>query len=278
MFNQRFILITTVGAVVTGILTWLVTSSVFITPLYRSEALIYVPLTIPSRQIEQQGIGFASDIEIDGHIQIFQSARMRDSLIERYNLAQNLGVDLNETGGLSKLYEKIDSRIKFEKTRFSSVAVIVLNPDPILAAEMANVIVNLGDVIKEDILYENRRKALLQAQQHYENKLQNVQLLEHRIDSLDPSGTGRSSGNEIIRLKNQYATEIQELASRKNHLEMVERDFNTGLPGSYIISQAIPAASPHWPNRKLLVAGSVIAFIFFASVIEIVKQNAKSTG
>lgn len=278
MFNPRFLLLTVAGAVVTGLLTWLVTSSLVITPLYRSEAVIYVPLTIPSRQIEQQGIGFASDIEIDGHIQIFQSARMRDSLIKRYNLAQNLDVDLDETGGLSKLYEKIDSRIKFEKTRFSSVAVIALNPDPVLAAEMANEIVNLGDVIKEDILYENRRKALLQAQQHYENKFQNVKLLEQMIDSLDLSGTGKSSVNELFRLKNQYATEIQELAARKNHLEVVERDFNTGLPGSYIISRAIPAASPYWPNRKLLVTGSVIAFIFLVLVIEIVKQNAKSTG
>ena len=277
MFNLRFLIIMAVGAVATGIITWLVTSPVFITPLYRSEALIYVPLTIPSRQIEQQGIGFASDIEIDGHLQIFQSARMRDSLIERYNLAQNLEVDLNETGGLSRLYEKIDSRIKFEKTRFSSVAVSVLNPDPVLAAEMANVIVNLGDVIKEDILYENRRKAFLQAQQHYENKLQSVKLLEQMIDSLDNSGNNKSTDNEIFRLKNQYATEVQELASRNNHLEIVERDFNTGLPGSYIISQAIPSAKSHWPNRKLLVTGSAIAFIFFLLVIEIIKQNAKST-
>ncbi len=278
MINPRFLIIMAVGAVVTGVFTWLVTLPVFITPLYRSEALIYVPLTIPSRQIEQQGIGFASDIEIDGHLQIFQSARMRDSLIKRYNLDQQLNVDLDETGGLSRLYEKIDSRIKFEKTRFSSVAVIVLNPDPVLAAEMANVIVNLGDVIKEDILYENRRKAFLQSQQHYDTKYQSVKLMEQTIDSLENSQTDLGKGSEIFRLKNQYATEIQELASRKNHLEMVERDFNTGLPGSYIVSRAIPAAKPHWPNRKLLVAGSVIAFIFFLLVIEIVKQNAKSTG
>lgn len=278
MFNPRFIIISTAGAVITGILTWFVSSPFFITPLYRSEAVIYVPLTIPSRQTEQQGIGFASDIEIDGHIQIFQSARMNDSLIQRYHLDQNLGVDLSETGGLSRLYEKINNRIKFEKTRFSSVAVIVLNPDPVLAAEMANVIVDLGDVIKEDILYENRRKVFLQAQQHYENKFKNVRLLEQIIDSLDYTGKGKSTGNEMLRLKNQYATEVQELASRKNHLEMVERDFKTRLPGSYVISPAIPAARPHWPNRRLLVTGAVISFVFIVLVIEIIKQNAKSTG
>lgn len=276
--NTRFLKTLVIGAIITGALTWMVTSSLFITPLYRSEALIYVPLTIPSKQIEQQGIGFASDIEIDGHIQIFQSGRMRDSLTSRYNLAEKFGIDLSETGGLSRLYKAIDTRIKYKKTRFSSVSVTVLDPDPEKAAEMANTIVELGDIIKEDILYENRMKAFMQAQLHYENKLQGVEKLENKIDNLENTTDDNTKSNELFRLKNQYSIELQELGSRRNHLETVERDFKTELPRTYVISEAIPAAEPTWPRRKLIALASVFAYIFLLIVVKIIKQDVTSTG
>jgi uncharacterized protein involved in exopolysaccharide biosynthesis len=278
--NPRFLKTLAIGVVVTGILTWLATSPFFITPLYRAEALIYVPLTIPSRQIEQQGIGFASDIEIDGHIQIFQSGRLRDSLINRFNLAEKYAVDLNETGGLSQLYDKINSRIKFEKTRYSSVSVSVKDPNPVKAAEMANEIVKLGDEIKEGILYENRRTVFIQAELHYENKASDVRNLKSRIDSFENQISERELSREenslLFNLKNQYSFEVQEMLSRKNHLESVKRDFNMELPKSYIVSEAIPPASPSWPPRKLITLAAIAAYIFLLVVVEIVKQDVKS--
>jgi uncharacterized protein involved in exopolysaccharide biosynthesis len=279
--NPRFFKTLAIGIVVTGILTWLTTSPLFVQPLYRAEALIYVPLTIPSKQIEQQGIGFASDIEIDGHIQIFQSGRLRDSLINRFNLAEKYAVDLNNTGGLSQLYDKINSRIKFEKTRYSSVAVSVLDSDPVEAAKMANGIINLGDEIKEEILYENRRTVFMQAKLHYENKASDVRNLEERIDSVENLNTerkpNRQDNNLLFKLKNQYSFELSEMLSRKNHLELVKHDFNMELPKSYIVSEAIPPASPSWPPRKLITLAAIAAYIFLLLVIEIVKQDVKST-
>jgi uncharacterized protein involved in exopolysaccharide biosynthesis len=278
--NSRLLKSFAIGAVITGVISYLATSPLFITPLYRAEALIYVPLTIPSRQIEQQGIGFASDIEIDGHIQIFQSGRMRDSLISRFNLAEKFGININESGGLSKLYHKIDSRIKYEKTRFSSVSVTVRDPSPEQAAGMANAIVKMGDGIKEEILFENRRKAFMQAKLHYENKLSDVNDLENLTDSMENVLSARNATqaerNQLQRIKNQYSVEIQELVSRKNHLEMVERDFKAELPGAYIISEAIPAANPDWPRRKLISAAAVLGYLFLMLVFEIVKQDVNS--
>lgn len=280
--NPRFLKTLAIGVVVTGILTWLVTSPLFVQPLYKAEALIYVPLTIPSKQIEQQGIGFASDIEIDGHIQIFQSGRLRDSLINRFNLAEKYAVDLDETGGLSKLYNKINSRIKFEKTRYSSVSVSVLDADPVQAAEMANGIVKLGDEIKEEILFENRRTVFMQTKMHYENKASDVKNLENRIDSLEKlvseQVSGQNDSNLLFKLKNQYAIELNEMLSRKNHLESAELDFKAELPKSYIVSKAIPPASPSKPPRKVITLAAMAAYIFILLVAEIIKQDVKTTS
>jgi uncharacterized protein involved in exopolysaccharide biosynthesis len=156
----------------------------------------------------------------------------------------------------------------------------VLDPEPERAAEIANEIVELGDVIKEDILYENRRKVFVQTKSYYENKLTSITELENRIDSLENAAFGnklnRKEDNLLFKLKNQYATEIQELASRKNHLETVEHDFNAELPKSYVISKAIPVTTPVWPPRKLIIAGSVIAYIFLLLVFAIVKHDVNS--
>lgn len=62
------------GALVSFLLVWAFTSPMFIQPAYRSQALIFVPLTLFTQQFEQHGIGFASDAEIDGHIQILRKS------------------------------------------------------------------------------------------------------------------------------------------------------------------------------------------------------------
>jgi uncharacterized protein involved in exopolysaccharide biosynthesis len=76
--SKRFIVIAVSGFVTVCLAGYLATSPVFIRPIYQSESLIFVPLTILSKQIEQQGIGFASDREIDAHIQILESGQLRD--------------------------------------------------------------------------------------------------------------------------------------------------------------------------------------------------------
>ena len=62
VLRTRFLRILLIGALIAAILTYFITSPIFIKPLYQSEALIYVPLIIPTKQIEQQGIGLGLTI------------------------------------------------------------------------------------------------------------------------------------------------------------------------------------------------------------------------
>lgn len=122
----------------------------------------------------------------------------------------------------------------------------------------------------------------MQAELHYENKASDVRNLESRIDSIEnkiaEQEPSRLDSNMIFKLKNQYSFELSEMLSRKNHLESVQRDFNMELPKSYIVSEAIPPASPSWPPRKLITAAAIAAYIFLLLVVEIVKQDVKSTS
>jgi capsular polysaccharide biosynthesis protein len=71
-----------IGSIACALLVFIVTSPWLIKPLYESEVIVYVPLTILSQQLNQQGIGFASDREIDWYIQILKSNQLADSLIK----------------------------------------------------------------------------------------------------------------------------------------------------------------------------------------------------
>lgn len=279
LFSKRFLTLLITGAVITGALVYLLTSQRIIKPLYQSEALIYVPLTVLTKQLEQQGIGFASDVEIDGHIQILQSARLRDSLINRFKLDEEMGIDKKELGGRSKIYELINKSIDFQKTRYNSVSIKVRDHDPEKAAAIANAVVELGDVIKEDILHANRKEVFLHAKTHFENKEQSVMDLENRLDSLEIALlTARNKqriNNELFKLRTLYSIELHELAGRKNHLETIQRGFETALPSAYVISKALPEANPVWPQRVLWTGLAVLAYILIAIVIEAIKRDVR---
>jgi len=277
IFSRRILRLMSIGAAITAACVYFLTSPAIIEPLYESEALIYVPLTVLTKQLEQHGIGFAGDAEIDGHIQILQSARLRDSLINRFELDKELGIDLDKLGGKSKLYEELSKRIKIQKTRYNSVSIKVRNPDPTRAAAIANAIVELGDVIKEDILHANRLEVFLHAKAHFENKEKSVNVLEAQLDSLENELlTARNKqriNSEIFKIRTLYSIELQELAGRKNHLETVQRGFETALPKAYVISQALPGANPVWPRRILWTGLSVVAYVLIVIVIEMIKRD-----
>ncbi len=128
ILRSKFLKWLLIGMAVSFILVYVFSSSLFVRPLYRAEAVIFVPLTLFSQQFDQQGIGFASDAEIDGHIQMLQSTRLLDSLAENYGLADIHGIDRHTAGGDHRLHQKIRSRVDIEKTRYNSVSVRVSDP------------------------------------------------------------------------------------------------------------------------------------------------------
>ncbi|MBE0661985.1 MAG: hypothetical protein IH597_05910 [Bacteroidales bacterium] len=279
LFAKRFLGKLFIGALITGLLVYIITSPRFIKPLYQSEALIYVPLTVLSKQLEQQGIGFANDVEIDGHIQILQSARIRDSLLARFNFDEEDRIDKNALGGRSKLYELISKRVEFQKTRYNSVSIKARDHDPERAAAIANALVELGDIIKGDILHANRKEVFIHARTHFENKEKSVFELENKLDSLEnallTAQNKQRINNELFKLRTLYSIELQELAGRKNHLETIQRGFETALPSAYVISKALPEVNPVWPKRLLWTILAVFAYVLIALVVEVIKRDVR---
>ncbi len=263
------------GIFITVILAYIVTSPVFVKPMYRSEAIIYVPLTLFSQQFDQQGIGFGNNIEIDGHIQILRSTRLLDSLDRNFGFSERWNILLSDAGGLSQVYQKLQSRIDISKTRYSSVSVSVRDHDPQKAARMANAIVRYGDVIKEEILLENRLSAYGFAREIFEQKQAEIFAIEKRLEEFNNENENHTSDTESFRQRIMYEAELWELTARKNQYEKLRKSLDTPLPRSYIVSSAIAPHKPAWPPRFLIAAGVVFFYILVAFFIRVISMGGK---
>ncbi len=279
LLSGKFIKWLFIGMIAVFVFTFFLTSSIFIRPLYRSEAIIYVPLTLFSHQYEQQGIGFASDAEIDGHIQMLQSTQLLDSLNEIYGLAGAYGIDISRPGGLERLYRRASDRISIQKTRYGSVSISVRDENAQTAADMANEIVRLGDVIKNDLLMDNRLAAYRFAKDLYESKLAEIDAIEQRLAAaiLYENEGSELFSIQMTRERIGFEAELWELTERRNRYEMMRKSLEMDLPSSYRVTPAIAAGKPSWPPRLPFASVASLAFALIFVFVVMIRKDVRTT-
>lgn len=261
------------GAITCALLLFVLTSKWIIKPLYESEVIVYVPLTILSQQLNQQGIGFASDREIDWYIQILKSNQLTDSLIKKHNLYSYFGINPQEVDSKNRLYQKMEDRIHIEKTRYGSVSVRVRDNDAKRAADMANEMVELGEIIKKNLLFPNRQESMRYVTSLYNQKVQEVALLQKTLDSLTEMGKTLKNDYQFNKTLTHYNLEFQELISRKDQYEIEQKNFATPLPRAYIISPAVPSSHAIWPPRGLLIVAGIAFYLILLIAFEIIQHE-----
>lgn len=263
LWKLVFTIKTAIGIAITVMLVYLATMPALIKPIYESETILYIPLTNLNQQISQQGIGFANEHEVDLYIQILRSTVLADSMKKRLGITSN------------SFYESLESNLKVEKTRYSSVSVKVRDTSPEKAAYMANLTVKLAESIKNALLYPNRKEAMLYNKSLYEQKILEVAGLKRKIDSL-----ALHTGNPLKDLDyegavTEYKLELQELIGRKNQYEHAMKDFDTPLPNIYVISAATAATKPSFPRRGLLCITAAFVYLCMYVTIEVIKRDLR---
>jgi len=276
LWNPKLIRRAILGAIACSLLIVLLTSKWIIKPQYESEVIVYVPLTILSQQLNQQGIGFANDREIDWYIQILKSNQLTDSLIRKYDLYTYFDINPLELDAKNRVYRKMEDRILIDKTRYGSVSIKVRDNDPKRASDMANELIGLGEVIKKNLLFPNRQESMRYVTALYNQKAEEVALLQKMLDSL--IGTGMNIKNDYLYNKTltRYNLEFQELIVRKGLYEIEQKNFDTPLPSAYIISPAVPESHAIWPKRGLLVVAGASLYLVLLLVFEIFRNDQGS--
>ena len=158
------IIIITVAAAICGAVF---SSSAFITPLYKSEAVAYPANINP----------YSDESETEQMLQIINSQSIMDSIVEKYDLWSDYGIDKNDKFAKTYMVNEYQGKIKISKTPYEAVSIAVSDKDPFVACNIAKDILNFYD----KKVHELHNQKVGEVVAMYERQLR---LKQHDIDSL----------------------------------------------------------------------------------------------
>ncbi len=308
IYRKRMpILIVTAAAAIVAVI-----ATLLMTPIYRSTAIVF-PAATSTVSFSEQRNAKASSMDIGEEeqteqlVQILQSSRIRDKIIERYNLREHYDLAKDETNLNFKLVNEYNGHFFFVRTRYGSIQIDVLDKDPVLAADMANAIVDLIDTVKNNMIYERTLPA-------YETNLRKKDQMEKErkiiLDKLDSLGSlgvisldGRTtlyqayvdSKNEVDRkelkekidINLKHGAEFDGLEFIRNEkiikledfrisYEQAESDANTQFTHKFVVEKAVVADKKDKPKRMIIVLlvslGTFVFMIFLLLLTDKYKE------
>lgn len=285
--------------------------SFLVRPRFKSTALLYAPRTSSVSKILLNEQNYNERLEIkalatvdetEQMLPFLNSVAIKDSLVEKYNLAEYYNVNLNKKGGKTKLYKNLTNNMTIKRTEYGAIQVSVSDWDPQRAYNMTLDVVRWLDTIKNHVEYERAQAAYT--------------ILENQLDSVDKEiAATNDSIREIMkhgvfdvkgqseRLTQQYAiaaaqgnaaamqriqreqdtiakygaklTAYQEMSYNfsKYHALCKEKmldakmDMTTIMPVKFVIDKPFPADKKFYPKKSLIVIISTLCAFILTMIV-----------
>ena len=163
---------------------------------YKSTVVLFPRTTNSiSKALIAENFGGKDDIlelgeeeEAEQMIQILNSDEIKNRIIDKYDLMQHYDIDTNDQYKMTKLTKEYNSNISFERTKYMSVKIEVLDYDPDTAALIANDIASLIDTVTNRMRQKIAREALNIVEGEYFGMIDYVAALEDSLDKIRSYG------------------------------------------------------------------------------------------
>ncbi|MFN4951015.1 MAG: Wzz/FepE/Etk N-terminal domain-containing protein [Flavobacteriales bacterium] len=290
--RKKLMLFTFTAAVISGVVAFLMT------PLYLSTAVVFPAATSSVSFSEQRNakaaaMDFGEEEQAEQLVQILQSSRIRDKVVTEFDLMKHYEINENGANKYFKLNEAYNNHISFNRTRFGSIRIDVLDENPALAAKIANKIVDLIDTVKNEMIAErtvpafkvNERK-LAQMKRDRDAILRKLDsladlgvialdvrsnLFQAYVDSKNPED--RAELKKKIDVNMKYGAMYDGLEYMRNEkivkiedfnisYEQAESDANTKFNHKFIVERAVKADKKEKPKRSVIILVSTLAAFF----------------
>lgn len=281
--------------------------SFFITPLYLSTAVVFPAATSTvsfseQRNAKASSMDFGEEEQAEQLVQILQSSKIRDKIVQRFNLMKHYEIKETDQYKYHRLGEAYANHITFTRTRFGSIQIDVLDKDPKLAATIANKIVDLIDTVKNEMVKERTIPAFEINKRKKDLILQDMKFILSQLDSLSSLGVVTSEGRATLFqayneakgkedkkfFKKQIDVNIKhgaefdglamlrdekmvKLAEFETAFEQAESDAYTDFNHKFVVENAVVADKKEKPKKAIIVLVSTIAsfiFMVFALLIQ----------
>ena len=272
-WKWHIVVITLVAAIIGAVFS----SSRFITPMYKSEAILY-----PSNVAAYSDETFTEQM-----LQIMQSNEIMDSVVEKFQLLKHYKIDKGYKYWKTALIGEYRDNVRISRTPYDAVIVKVLDKDPVMAYNMVNEIIRLYNN-KVRMLHKIKRaetvkmyKRQLDEKQEFIDSLKqrmaeistNYGVVEYASQSrevtrgvLNGGGSKKNDnvnemksnieqyGPEIISLTQMIQSESQAYSSVKLDYEQELRFYNAEMTFSNVVSEPFVADKKSYPVRWVVVA------------------------
>lgn len=289
----------TLGAFV---LSAVFSSNYFIAPKYKSYSLLY-PSNI---------ISYSSETPSEQLIQLLESGDIRDAIISKFNLAAHYDIDTTKESGKSSLIKTYTSNIEIKRTQYNSIAIEVLDKDPVLACKMVEEIINSLNLKARSLqrqktsevvtIYKNLMNSKKQQVDSIDAVLQEFrvkyQLLDYEIQTKEvtksyfkaiSSGARKENlkdidlmlrnleekGGEYYKTKQTLDVVLKSYNEVKLEYDKAISDLNKELTYTNVISKPFPADEKTYPIRWLIVLISVLSANLFLFCLLIITKKSE---
>ena len=286
--------------------------SFLVRPRYKSTALLYAPRTSSVSKILLNEQNYNERLEIkalatvdetEQMLPFLNSVAIKDSLIEKYKLAEYYNINVNKKGGMTKLYKTITNNMTIKRTDYGAISMSVSDWDPQRAYEMTLDVIRWLDTIKNAVEYERALAAYNILQNQLDSIEREIAIVNDSIREIMAHGVfdvklqserltqqyaiAAAQGNtaamqRIIKEQDTIAkygaqlTSYQDLeynfskyhALCKQKMMDAKMDMTTIMPVKFVIDMPYPADKKFYPKRSIIVIISTLcAFILTLIVL-----------
>ena len=273
------------------LLSILFSSPLFITPLYKSNCLLYPSNIAP----------YSDESETEQSVQIFQSRDIRDTLVKKFDLAKHWKIDSSYVHFESSLVWEYSQRVRVNKTPYGAVEIEVWDQDPIMARDLINAML---DAYNKKIRAMHKEKFgevvqnynyIMEVRKHYLDSLKGrAEELGLKYGIMDYSaqtrevlraylstggGSVRSAeakamkknleekGSEMVMLSEMIHAEAYATSTVKLDADRALLDYNRNFTYVNVLSKPFVPDKKGYPIRWLIVVLSTLTAFFMAILI-----------
>jgi uncharacterized protein involved in exopolysaccharide biosynthesis len=302
--------------IVAALGSWFFSCPWFITPKFQSTVIMYpassssVSKALLSDQSAkgQDLVSFGEDEQAEQLLQILSSNKIRDRIIQKFNLVKHYGIDSSSRYKNESLYKEYDKNINFRRTEYMAVQISVLDKNPQMAADIANKIADLLDSAKNQMQRQRAYSGYKIVETEYNLLKTEVEKItdslvaigklgvndvEYQSQALNTqmaivtSNNNRSAmaalqkrldvlgkyGGIYMSLKNALEFKTHQLTLLQAKFKEAKVDAEEDLPQKFIVNNAYKAERKSYPVQWLIVLVSTFSAFFFTIIVIILMEK-----
>jgi len=299
-----------VVAIIAAVLSTIFSGPTFITPLFKSEVILFPTASNSISKVllsntfnnTKDILEFGEDEQTEQMLQVLNSNKIRDRIIQKYHLMKHYNIKPNEKYRFTKLYNQYVDNFRFRRTEFMAAQITVLDKDAQMAADMANDVARLLDstinrmqksiAIKAFNIVEAeylKQRNLIQAKEDSLTKLRELGVHDYESQAEmfnrqlaismakgNTNGVKRLQkkldilakyGGAYVSLRDALEHDKKQLSVLKEKYEEAKVDAVENLPHTFIVSSAYKAEKKAYPIRWLIVVIATISALLLAIII-----------